>query len=265
MRGMNWSGARRRWYGAGCSLLLPLLLMAAGCTTTANQTVRTEFVPFTPEEKAQIQQSSATEYRLRSGDRLAVDFKYEDELDSTNLLILPDGQLTLPGGVDPVSAKGLTINQLDATLTDLYAVDYRHPELSVMVESLADLRVYVFGRVEKPGEVKLPPEGMGLLQAIASAGGFDEHAQTQETVLMRVTPEGMMLRQIDFSHLEKRGIPSAAVLDLQPYDVIYVPRSPIGDFDYFSRTVLKGLVNIGQIFWDVYALANIGKVQNIWR
>ncbi len=255
---------RLRRFGIGVGILLPLLL-AAGCSTTAIEPVRTELVPFTPEEKAQLSVASTAQYRLRTGDRLAVDFKYEDELDVVNLLILPDGQLSLPGGVDAVHAKGLTVGELDSTLTGLYAVDYRHPELSVMVESLADLKVYVMGQVERPGQVLLPPEGMGMMQALASAGGFNENARPQETVLMRVTENGMLLRQMDFSHLERRGIPDIAVLDLQPYDVIYVPRSPIGDFDYFSRTVLRGLVNLGQIFWDMYAITNLGKVQNIWR
>ena len=82
---------------------------------------------------------------------------------------------------------------------------------------------------------------------------------------MRATPDGFMLRQIDLSHIQRRGIPDFAAMDLQPYDMIYVPRSAIGDFDYFSRTVLEGLVNISQLFWDVYAISNISKVNNIWR
>jgi protein involved in polysaccharide export with SLBB domain len=134
-----------------------------------------------------------------------------------------------------------------------------------VVEQLANLRVYVMGYVQRPGEVDLPPEGMGMMQAIAAAGGFDEHAMPQETVLMRVTEAGFLLRQVDFSHLERRGIPHVATLDVQPYDVIYVPRSTIGDVDYFARTVLKALVSVGQIFWDVYAIANVDKVTSIFR
>ena len=255
----------RPWIRRSAPLLALALFAVAGCSTTANQAVRTELIPFTPEQKAELAKASTAQYRIRPGDRLAVDFKYEDELDSTDLLVLPDGHLTLPGGVDPVAVKGLTVIELDLALTTAYAMDYRDPDLSVIVEKLADLQVYVFGQVKTPGRVIMPAGGLGVMQAIASAGGFHENARPQETVIMRTTPDGFLLRQIDLSHLEKRGIFDLAALDLQPYDMIYVPRSAIGDFDYFSRTVLEGIANITQIFWDLYAITNLNKVTNIWR
>ena len=94
MCGMNWTVMRLSRLVIGVGVLLSMLL-ALGCTTTAIEPVRTELVPFTPEEKAQLLASSSAQYRLRAGDRVGVDFKYEDELDSSNLLILPDGQLSL--------------------------------------------------------------------------------------------------------------------------------------------------------------------------
>lgn len=249
--------------GLVCSLLL--VLMVAGCGSRAHQPVRTALVPFSPDQQAELAQAQNAEYRLRPGDRLGIDFKYEDDLDSTDLLILPDGRLTLPGGLRPVMARGLSITELDSTLTSLYARDYRYPELSVVVESLADLDVYVLGNVKQPGMVKLPPGGMGVLQAIATAGGFDTGARAQETVLMRVTPDGFLLRQIDLSHLQRRGFLDVAELDLQPYDVIYVPQSSLGDLKYFSDTVLISMTNVTRLFWDFYAISNLNKVTNIWR
>ena len=72
-----------------CCLGLLSLVLVAGCSTRAPQAVRTEMVPFTPEEQAQLTSARGAEYRLRPGDRLAVDFKYENDLDRSNLLILP--------------------------------------------------------------------------------------------------------------------------------------------------------------------------------
>jgi len=246
-------------------LVLVSLLLVAGCGGGERPPVRTEVVPFTPEQQQQLASARDAVYRLRDGDRLAVDFKYEDGLDSTNLLVLPDGRLTLPGGIDPVPARGMSVSELDSTLTARFAEDYRNPELSVIIESLADLKVYVLGYVRIPGEVSLPEGGMGVIQAIAAAGGFDEDAQVAETVVMRVTEEGFILRQIDLSHLEKRGFPDLLALDLQPYDVIYVPRTTLGDFAYFSDSFIGGLLNFSELFWDIYAIANIDKVDNIWR
>ena len=245
-------------------ILLAGSLVMSGCGS-APPPIQTEMVPYTPDEQAARMAASSAVYRIRTGDRLAVDFKYEDELDSGNILVLPDGRVTLPGGVDPVLAKGRSIAELDSVITHAYAADYRNPQLSVLIESLADLNVYVLGMVRTPGQVSLPPEGMGVLQAVARAGGFDKDAMTSETVVIRATEEGFMLRRVDLSHLEHRGIADVAFMDLQPYDIIYVPRSPTGDFSYFSNTVLRGALNITQIFWEVYAIANIDRVQTFWR
>ncbi|MEZ4389356.1 MAG: polysaccharide biosynthesis/export family protein [Candidatus Krumholzibacteriia bacterium] len=247
---------------AGLALLV--VAVTAGCGGS-QPPVQSDLVPFTPEQTRIVTQARNAEYRLRPGDRLAVDFKYEDELDSTQLLVLPDGRLSLPGGVDPVLARGLTVTQLDSTLTALYSDDYLRPELSVIVESLAELHVYVFGQVNNPGAVRLPHEAMGLLQAVAEAGGFKNGAAPKETAIMRVTDQGFLLRRIDLSHLERRGIPDFAALDLQPYDVIYVPQSTLGDLKYVSDSLLSSLLDVTRLFWDVYAIGQIDKVTTLYR
>jgi len=253
------------------SVVLGVILLAAtvaltGCGSAGGPApVRTELVPFTPEQQQQISEVRDAEYRFRCGDQVALDFKFEDSLDRSRLLVLPDGRITLPGGVDPVMARGLTVPELDKALTAAYAIDYRSPELSVMIETLAELHVYVMGYVQHPGAIKVPAGGLSLLQAVAAAGGYHKDADASQTVVMRVTPEGFMLRQIDLSHLEKRGIIDLVAMDLQPYDVIYVPRSAIGDLSYFTSEFVGSLLSYGDLFFDVYTITNLHKVENIWR
>lgn len=246
-------------------LALVSLFLLAGCGGGDMPPVHTELMPFTPDQIAARDKAQGAEYRLRPGDRLAVDFKYEDELDSTRLLILPDGRLSLPGGVDAVVAAGLTVAELDAALTAQYGRDFQRPELSILVEDLADLNVYVFGNVNQPGSVRLPAGAMGVLQAIASAGGFRTGAAADETAILRVTDEGFLLRRIDLTHLQRRGIPDVAVLDLQPYDVIFVPQSTLGDMKYVSDTLFRSVLDVTRLFWDVYAIGKLDKVTTLYR
>ena len=44
---------------------------------------------------------------------------------------------------------------------------------------------------------------------------------------------------------------------LEPYDVVYVPRSRTGDFAYFSRTILQGLLNITRMAADIKYLSGV--------
>lgn len=243
---------------------LPLLL-AAGCGSSGRSAVRTELVPFTPEQRAALQEARGARYRLRVGDTFAVDFQYQDEFDQHRITVLPDGQITMSGAED-LKALGLTVQELDSTLTARFARDYRNPELSVIFEEFGKSSVDVLGEVRHPGEYGIPPGvGGGVLQAIALAGGFAEGAAPAEVLILRVTEQGWLYRRCNLSHLEKSHLQDPAYLDLQPYDIVYVPRSAVGDWASFSENVLPGIGELGRLFWDVYAVTNLEKIGVINR
>lgn len=245
----------------GATLLLATLV--GGCGGTKSYEPVTRVQPFTAEEKKLYEAAANAQYRLRVGDTFRVAFKYEQQLDQQNITILPDGRFTM-AGLEGVYAVGMTVAELDSAITAHFARDYRNPELSVIVQELGSEQVYVFGNVVRPGLVDLPPNGGSVLQAIAMAGGFAKGAQREETVLIRVTPEGYLHRKYSLAHLEKQPL-DFAIWDLQPYDIIYVPQSPLGDFGYFGDMVLRNLWYISRVFWDVYAIGNLDKVEVLTR
>jgi len=244
---------------------LAALALVSGCSSSPNRApVTTEYFQFSDEERAIRDQSKRAEYRLRVGDSFSVDFKYQDELDQREILVLPDGNITVSGpGVVP--AAGFTVTEVDSILTHNYAQDYVNPELSIIVHSIADQQVYVFGEVKNPGLCTLPSGGEGVLQAISVAGGFTKHARKSEVLITRVTEEGFVYRICDLDNLEKIGIQEIAYLDLKPFDIVYIPRSSLGDLAYFSDTVLSSLVKVSTLFWDVYAITHLSKVDRIVR
>lgn len=241
------------------ALVIAAALLAGGCAGTS-PAIRTQVQPFTPAELELRRQAQTARYRLRVGDTFAVDFKYQDELDQKNITILPDGRFTM-AGLEDVHAVGMTIPQLDSLITTHFGRDYNNPELSILVQELAKRQVYVLGEVRAPGIYDLPVGGEGVLQAVAMAGGFLPAASKGQVLLIRVTERGYFYRICNMSHLEKKGLRDASALDLQAFDVVYVPRSAIGDLAMFSETVLGSLVDIGNLFWDVYAITHLDKVQ----
>lgn len=241
-----------------------LLLLAAGCAAGGRTPIRNEFQPFSPQDQALRAAAQGARYRLRIGDRFSVDFKYQDELDEHNITILPDGRFTMPG-LEDVIGLGMTTTEIDSLITAHFAKDYRNPELSVLMEELGDRQVYVLGLVKVPGQYKLPGEGGGVLQAVAMAGGMLAEAAPSEAVLIRVTPEGYLYRHCDLSHLEKNGLGDLAYTDLQTNDVIYVPRGAIGDFAQFFQSILPSVLDMSRLYWDIFALRNIDKIDRIVR
>ena len=246
-------------------LWVQFLGLGAGCGSSNTPPIRTEIVPYTMEQQLIREEAKFARYRIRSGDEIKLAFKYESELDQEYVLVLPDGLISAAGLPAAVKAAGLTLEELDEILTREYAKDIRNPEISVIIQKISDSQVYVLGEVSKPGLYTMPVNGMGVIQAIAMAGGHTELAQTSLAVVLRATNEGFMVRSLDLSHIEKTGFVGMEFLDLQPYDVIYVPRSTLGDFTYYSKAIFGSFLNVTRLFWDIYAIANIDKIDRIVR
>jgi polysaccharide export outer membrane protein len=242
-----------------------VLATCGGCGSTGvGSPVRTEIQPFSPSITESWNAARNAEYTFQAGDTFDVVFRYNKELDQKFVLVLPDGRMSI-SGFENTRVTGMTVAQVDSLMTEAFAKDYRAPDLTIIVKELGKRYLYVLGSVNKPGEYVLPSVGGGVLQAIAAAGGFDKTASSSEVLLIRATAEGFLYRHFDLSHLEKRGVPAAEALDVRPYDIIYVPRSPIGDLAAFTDQVLGSLLKFDQLFWDIYAITNLDKIDTILR
>jgi protein involved in polysaccharide export with SLBB domain len=237
------------------ALVVGALLVFAGCGGGSHTTpVRTSFVSFSPEQMQEISSSSSRPYRIQSDDILKVGFLNNQDLDQEHVLVLPDGAISLVG-VDRLVVAGLTVVEADSALTAEYAKEYRDPQVSVIVRETSGLQVYVLGEVMSPGSHKIPKGGVALVGAVSMAGGFTDDAAKDGAVLVRVTESGYMVKEVDLSSFQNPGAIELATVHLMPNDIIYVPRSRIGDFGYFSKTILSGLVNMTRIATDVHILS----------
>lgn len=257
---------RWAWWWAGPSLALVFVgFCIAGCASGGRHPVVSQIVPYTPEQVVARDAAKGARYKLRTGDRLSVAFKYEPDLDTEDVLVLPDGFIALKGLSDPVRAAGQTVEDLDEVLEMAYGADYRNPDLAVLVKEISTPEIYVLGAVKQPGLFKLPEHGRGVLQAVAMAGGYTQDAKPSQTVIMRATDEGFMMRKFDLSDLAKNQITSLEVLDIEPYDIVFVPETSLSDFAHMTTLVFGSVIKISGFFWDVYALTNLGKIQTILR
>lgn len=221
-----------------------------GCAGSGSDVLRTAFVEYDAQQQSEYQSAKFGEYRIQEGDELAVVFSYLDDLNQQGVKVLPDGSVTLPG-IDRVVVMGRTVSQADSLITSRYAEKYRSPDLSVLVEESVGRMVYVLGEVHHPGLHPVPNGGIGILSAISVAGGFTEDAKKSHTVLVRMDEQGYLCQEIDLTKFHTiEGIALTGV-GLKTYDVVYVPRSKIGDFSYFSKSVLSGLVDMTRIITDV--------------
>ena len=93
-------------------------------------------------------------------------------------------------------------------------------------------RVYVFGEVQKPGAYALTGQPMRLLDAISEAGGTTPYAYRADTRVVRGDITQPEILSADLGRLIERGDRSQN-LPLAGGDLVYVPRSPLGDVKLF--------------------------------
>jgi polysaccharide export outer membrane protein len=158
------------------------------------------------------------DYVIGVDDVLVVVFWKEKDL-SGEVVVRPDGKISLPM-LNDVLAAGVTPEQLAKTVQETATKYVRDPGATVMVKEIRSRKVYVIGEVARPGAFPLGNE-MNVLQAIAEAGGFLEHANKGDIVVVR--NEQGQERRFKFNYNEVvRGDNLTQNIKLLPGDTIIV-------------------------------------------
>lgn len=72
--------------------------------------------------------------------------------------------------IGTLKASGLTIEQLQATITKKLSLYFVAPEVTITPENLAGQQYYILGEVNDPGRFIIQAQTT-VLEAVASAGG----------------------------------------------------------------------------------------------
>jgi protein involved in polysaccharide export with SLBB domain len=180
-------------------------------------------------------------YRMYPGDVLDLTFPSAPEL-NREVTVQPDGRIALPL-VAPVMAADRSVLELQGALSQAYASQLVRPQVDVLVKTASPLRVFVGGEVQKPGVYDMPGD-INALQAVVMAGGFTNMAKRHDVVVIRRGAGGRpMMREVDLRDAIFRA-PGADAVPLRRFDVIYVPRTNIGNAGIFVEQYIRDLVPI---------------------
>jgi protein involved in polysaccharide export with SLBB domain len=104
-------------------------------------------------------------------------------------------------------------------------------------------RVYVFGEVKKPGVFTFSGSQMRLVDAISQAGGATVFAAETETRVVRGDPAKPEIIAANVRSLIEEGDISQNLV-LANGDIVYVPRSGVGDVNRFVEQIFPALRTI---------------------
>jgi protein involved in polysaccharide export with SLBB domain len=227
-----------------CTLICSVILFF-GCSSYPK---RKEVAPL--EDISVLQKGQAVhpepEVRLSPGDVLEIKFFYTPELNSIQS-IRPDGKIALQL-VGEVNAEGKTPGELKAELQSSYSKYVSQLDVTIVVQSLHNRKIFVGGQVETPGSVPMPGS-LTVLEALMQAGGVTVESGKYDTVLVIRNVDGfwvggkLNLDQI----LRGEEIPS---YQLKPLDIVYVPETHISEVNrWVDQNINRIMPEIG-IGWN---------------
>jgi protein involved in polysaccharide export with SLBB domain len=169
-------------------------------------------------------------YLLGVGDELAITFPADRSLDYKTP-VTPSGTVTVPSGGEVV-AVGKTVGELKSAIEEEMVGFLREPAASVVIETVAKKPIFVIGEVERPGTVDTPWT-LNISMVLAEAGGLKSSGKPSSVMVVRSFGlEEPMAFRVDVSKVLS-GRDLSQDVQLQAYDVVYVPKSIIGQIDEF--------------------------------
>ncbi len=162
---------------------------------------------------------SNSAYRIQPGDGLTISVWKEQELQG-DILVRPDGGISFPLAGD-VAAGGMSIAALTSVLTERLQRYIPDPVVTVAVKSIGGNRVYVLGKVNRPGEFPFS-RPLDVMQALALAGGATPFAALNDIKILRRSDAGLQAIEFRYGDVE-RGRALDQNIVLQSGDTVVVP------------------------------------------
>ncbi len=200
-------------------------------------------------------------YVLAPGDELDVVVRQTPEV-SRSCVVRPDGYISLPL-LDDVEAAGLTIEDLDHSITERLGKTLTDPDVTVVATNVRPAEIFVAGEVRAPAAIALR-DAPTAAQAIIRAGGFKDSACPQCVAVIRLVGDRLVAQVVEVGIAGQPG-PYLTLQNvaMQSDDIVFVPKSGVAQFrrwidDYVNAPVAT-LSPILQTYFQyrlIFELAN---------
>jgi polysaccharide export outer membrane protein len=163
--------------------------------------------------------ASEPSYLLGPEDVLKVSV-WKDEQLTQETVVRPDGMITFPL-IGDVAATGRTAEDVRFEIAKRLSKYLPSPTVTVTVLKVLSNRIYVLGRVNKPGEY-LVGHYTDVLQALSMAGGLTPYAAENDIKIMRRNGGEEQVFRFRYGDMHKEKDLKQNII-LQRGDVVMVP------------------------------------------
>ncbi len=192
-----------------CFIFLALLCSACAATRPATGKTVSKTMPA----------SMPSSYLIGPGDHLSISVWKEDNM-QLEVLVAPDGSISYPLAGE-IKASGLTTEQLRKKLVSKLKRYIPDPVVTVSVLQSLSNKVYVVGKVARPGEYTATGY-LDVLQVLSLAGGVTPYADASEIKIVRRTSTGTKVFHFDYDEVAS-GEQLGTNIVLKAGDTVVVP------------------------------------------
>lgn len=166
-------------------------------------------------------QSDGT-YRMGPGDTFAFMVRGRPDISVDEVIVSPDGKVSLPR-VGILEVSGQTLETVTGNITERLYRYYESPEVTLVMKTYNNNKVYILGRVANPGVVHFNGRGT-LLEALSLAGGLPVDTTRSWLSRCMIVRGNDTIIWIDLKDLLDNGNMMLNTRLLNG-DVIYIPQS----------------------------------------
>jgi polysaccharide export outer membrane protein len=178
-------------------------------------------------------------YTVGIGDVLSVRLREGIKLTEYDATVMSTGTIVI--SFIEVEAAGHTIDEIREKAQLELSKYVRDFSVDIIPREWRERKIYVLGEVANPGVYNFSA-GMTTLQALALAGGYKNTALLKDMRIIRGDLDNPALIRVNL----KKTAQGAALQDvlLAHNDVIYVPRSAIGDWNNFINLYIRPTMEV---------------------
>ena len=160
----------------------------------------------------------AADYAIGPGDILEISVWKNQDL-TRQVVVLPDGTISFPL-VGRFTAGGKSVAQLKTEMEKKITRYVAEPDLTIIVQQVNSMVVYVIGKVNRPGHIPLN-RNISVLQALSMAGGLNIFADQQDLRIVRKSETGTLIIPFNYKAVTEDNMMEGNI-QLQRGDVVVV-------------------------------------------
>lgn len=158
-------------------------------------------------------------YQIQPGDVLQVSVWKETDL-QLEVLVRPDGGISFPLAGD-MNVSGMSVSQVADTIAARIKRYIPDPVVTVVTRLIGGNRIYVVGKVNRPGEFQFN-RPLDVMQALSLAGGATPFASLSSIRILRREGGKQSAVRFDYTDIENGKALDSNIL-LRSGDTVVVP------------------------------------------